>query len=389
MSITRSGDRWRVRVYVGVDPKTGKKRFVDKIVSSEREAKRLEASIRQQVVTNTYVPPASETLGDFLTRWLETEVKPNVREGTYERYREAVHLYIKPILGRVRIDKLTPYHVSLLLAQMHKAGKSVYRRRLVYQTLHRALQVAIEWQLVGRNVCDAVRPPRVTDKARVGLSLAQLQAFLKTAERHRLYPLFLLAVTTGMRRGELFGLRWEDINPEEGYLVVRRALRRAGRDPLFEPPKNGKERVVPLEPEVLKALWAWKVQQEIERATARHPYKDNGYVFTHKDGKLWDPHNFSRRTFKALLSEAGLPATIRFHDLRHTFVSRALQAGANPRAVSEIVGHHSPSFTLHRYGHVLSEDIREAARRVVRYLGGDEVGTGREGNSSQPQKSPS
>ena len=365
---------WRVRVYVGIDPKTGKKRMVDRIAPTEREAKRLEAAIRQQFAMNTWVPPAKEKLGDFLNQWLETEARPNTRPGTFRRYEEMVRLRINPYLGQVPLSKLTPRHVAMLLARLHQEGLSDRTRLYVYRTLHRALQVAVEWNLMGRNVCDAVRPPKVRETLPVGLSRAQVDRFLAVARQHRLYPLWLMALHTGLRRGELFGLRWEDLNLEEGYLVVQRSMDAKGN---LGPPKSGAGRVVPLSPEVVQALRQWRVEQEIERATVEG-YQDTGFVFTHPDGRPWNPHNTANRTFKALLKKAGLPPTTRLHDLRHTFASRSLAAGAHPRAVSEILGHHDPGFTVRRYAHALGEDAKDAVKRLQSYLrgnGGDLVGS--------------
>lgn len=407
MSIRQKGNGFEVRVYVGIDPGSGKKKFATKYVGigvrpdapdyatkkirAEKEARRIESQMLHQVETNTYVPPAKQTVGEYLGEWLEKSARPNVKPGSYRRYEEIVRLTLRPHLGAVRLDKLTPQHVAGMLSELHDQGASARGRQYAYRTLHRALEVAVRWGLVGRNVCDAVEPPRTEEKTPVGLSESQVEALLQAAKEDRLYPLFLTAVHTGMRKGGLLGLRWEDVDLDEGMAVVRQTLERSGRAPAFGTPKNRKIRVVPLSPEVIEALRQLRVDQEIGRATLGANYRDHGLVFCQIDGRPLDGRSLVRWHLKRLVRKVNekadeaekkareersapttrpvrLPANLRFHDLRHTFVSRALQAGANPRAVSEIAGHHDPGFTLKRYAHALNEDMKEAVRKLGHHL---------------------
>ena len=416
MSIRRKGNGYEVRVYVGIDPGTGRKQYASKYVSdkeaggpekAEKLARKVEAELSRQVETNTYVPPARQTLGEHLDEWLEKDAKPNTKPRTYKRYEELVCVHIKPAIGAVRLDKLTPTHVATLLARKRQEGLSPRTCLHIYRALHRALQVAVQWGKVGRNVCDAVRPPRVEEEPPVGLTPEQVEALLEAArfvvekapdgrevERpNRLYPLFVTAVHTGMRQGELLALRWEDVDLEQGFALVRRALEKPGKRPVFTSPKNRKARVVPLAPEVVEVLRKWKVDQEIERAFFGKDYEDYGLVFCQPNGRPLDGHSLTRWHLKRLVEKVNkkakeaeekaaqeqpgatgpqavvrLPENLRFHDLRHTFVSRALQAGANPKAVSDIAGHHDPGFTLERYAHALPQDTKEAVQRLQSYL---------------------
>ncbi|HHV55205.1 MAG TPA: site-specific integrase [Firmicutes bacterium] len=377
MSIRRKGNGYEVRVYVGRDPTTGRKLYASKYVSdqeaggqekAEKRAKRIEADLIRQVETNTYVPPAQKSLAEHLDEWLEKEAKPNTKPRTYPRYEELVRVHIKPSLGAIRLNKLTPAHVVTLLAEKRKEGLSSRTCLHIYRVLHRALEVAVQWGLVGRNVCDAVRAPRADDEAPVGLTAEEVEALLKAAEGERLYPLLLTAVHTGMRQGELLGLRWADVDLKTGVALVRQALEKPGRRPVFTTPKNRKPRVVPLSAQVVEALKKVQAEQALERVFYGKDYEDYDLVFCQPNGRPLDGLSLTRWHFKRLLKKAGLPESIRFHDLRHTFVSRALQAGANPRAVSEIVGHYDPGFTLKRYAHALPQDMREAVRRLELHL---------------------
>ena len=411
MSIRRKGNGYEVRVYVGEDPGTGKKRYASKYVSdreaggpekAEKLARKIEAELMRQVETSSYVPPAKKTVAEHLEEWLKKDAEPNTKPRTYRRYKELVNVHVKPAIGAVRLDRLTPHHVATLLADKRDEGLSARTCLHIYRALHRALNVAVQWGIVGRNACDAVRPPRVDDPELTGLSAAQVECLLEGArtylkkdgqEAGPFYPVILAAVHTGMRQGELLALRWQDVDLEHGFATVCQALEKPGKNPIFTTPKNRKPRVVPLSPEVIEALGKLKVEQEIQRAFHGDDYEDHGLVFCQPNGRPLDGHSLTRWHLKRLVDEVNkkakeaeekaaeeqagatpakaavrLPEKLRFHDLRHTFVSRALQAGANPRAVSEIAGHHDPGFTLKRYAHALPQDTKEAVERLGRYL---------------------
>lgn len=199
---------------------------------------------------------------------------------------------------------------------------------------------------------------------------ASVLALLAAARGERLHAYFLTAVKTGMRAGELCGLRWSDVDLEGGVATVRQALDRTPAwNRLFGSTKNGRSRLFPLGADVLRALRELAVDQEKERAFhGAEGYADYGLVFCQPNGRPLDPRSVSRNQWRRLKARAGLPPGLRFHDLRYTFISRALQAGANPRAVSEIVGHHYPGFTLRRYAHVGLDDAREAVEMLDEYL---------------------
>ncbi|WP_324668951.1 tyrosine-type recombinase/integrase [Geochorda subterranea] len=395
MGISRTKDgRFRVVVFMGRDPATGKKLFHDTICDTEREAKAKEKEWEQEKAQKRFVAPSERlTVKEFLELWLKNDAPNTTKPRTLKRYKELVNLHITPRLGAVRLDLLSPQHVKRLLAEKREEGLSARTCLHIYRVLHRALNSALEDGRISQNVCDRVRPPKVDEKLPDGLSTEQVDALLRAAryiegERlpdgtrvqipNPLYPLYLTAVHTGMRLGELLGLRWADVDLDVGVAVVQQALVKAGRQPVFDTPKNRKPRVVPLSPEVIEALRQLRIDQEIARANYSQRGKQYGafpgheehgpLVFCQENGWPLEPGNLTQRNFKELLKKAGLPRDIRFHDLRHTFVSRALQAGANPRAVSEIVGHYDPGFTLKRYAHALPEDTREAVRRLSQHL---------------------
>ena len=205
---------------------------------------------------------------EFLDKLLEKDAKPNVKPRTCDRHEEIVKVHIKPAIGDVRLDKLTPHHVATLLAQKRQQGLAARTCLHIHRVLHRALQVAVLWGLTGRNVYDTVRPSRAEEQPPVGLTPEQVDALLEAARYvdekrpdgsveqrpNRLYPLFLTAVQTDMRQGELPASRCEDVDLDTGVALVCPALEKPGKQPVFSTPKNRKPRVVPLSPEVVEAL---------------------------------------------------------------------------------------------------------------------------------------
>lgn len=366
------GARWRgksiqVLVYRGYDAATGKREYASGTAKTVEEAWRLWRKLKTQVEEQEYIPPSRQTLAQYLAEWLEKSAKPNVKPKTYERYEALVRVHIVPRLGTVRLSKLTPRHIEEMLADL-KGVVSDGTRHHVYRVLHRALQVAVRWKLITRNVCDAVEPPKVDEPDMYVLSAEEADRLLKAAKGDRLYPLYLTALHTGMRLGELLGLRWQDVDLDEGVAWVRQTLEKPGLNPVFGTPKNRKARIVPLSREVVAALKSLRIEQELERAHYAQDYQDYDLVFCQPNGRPIDGRSLSRWHWKKLREKAGLPETVRFHDLRHTFVSRSLAAGANLRAVSDIVGHHDAGFTARRYAHSLHDDRKEAVEALAQYL---------------------
>ncbi|MBC7083659.1 MAG: site-specific integrase [Firmicutes bacterium] len=224
--------------------------------------------------------------------------------------------------------------------------------------------------MVARNVADAVEPPRIEKKREIrALSAQEVQRLLDVAHRESRQPeLYVLAVTTGMRLGELLGLRWQDIVPPVAY--VRQALKKAGPNPVFAAPKTQKGfREVWLPLSAVAALEAVRVRQQAEKSLAGESYEDHDLVFAQPNGRPLDGHNVSQREFKRLLSPAGLP-DMRFHDLRHTNATLLLEAGVPAKVVSERLGHSGIGITLDIYSHVLPTMQEQAASKLEEMLFG-------------------
>ena len=292
----------------------------------------------------------SLTLGEYLGKWLEA-IRGTVTYGTWKQYETVVRLHITPALGTTKLDRLTPLHVQTLYRNKLDSGLSARRVVYVHVTINKALKQAVRWSLIPRNVADAVDPPKLQKTEIRPLSEDQVRILLDTAEGDRLEALYVLAVTTGMRQGELLGLQWKDIDLEAGMLRVRRTVF-AGT---VSPPKTDKSRrSIKL---TRKAVAALRYHRE------RYPERISEWVFHTGKGTPVSCYNLHNRSWKPLLAKAGLPHT-RFHDLRHTAATLLLTKGVHPKIVQEMLGHSSISITLDTYSHVLP-DIQEKAVSVM------------------------
>lgn len=304
------------------------------------------------VQRGTFVAPDRQTVAEFLSDWLRDVAQPNVRPRTALRYEQFVRLQINPHVGSVRLTKLTPQHLVRLYRTLSTdlSPRSVNH---VHRCLHSALETAVRWGLVARNVCDLVDPPRVPRVEMRSLSLEQSRALLLAAQGDPLEALYSLALTTGMRQGELLGLKWQDVDLSAGRVQVRRTLARVtGKGWVESEPKSAAgTRTVRLVSPVVSALQRHRAAQLEGRLRAGSEWEDRDLVFCNVFGRPLEVGNLTQRSFRPLLEKAGLPQ-IRFHDLRHSAASLLLLLDSHPRIVQEVLGHSSVNLTLGTYSHV-------------------------------------
>ncbi len=305
---------------------------------------------------------------DYLTRWLEDSVKGSVRARTYERYESVCRVHINPHVGDKRLANLTEMDVQSLYRERLGSGCSPRTVQYVHLTLHKALKQAVRWRLVPRNVAEAAVPPRVQKKEIRVLSPAQAKVFLRSVEGHRLEAMFALAVTTGMRQGEMTGLKWEDVDLEDGTLCVLRTLSKTRDGIVFNQPKTAKgRRSVALTRLAIGTLKKHRARQEIEKGSWK---ANHGLVFPNIHGEPRSQREPMIKALKKALEKAGLPV-VRFHDLRHTAATLMLSKGVHPKIVSEMLGHGDVAFTLTVYSHVLKGMQKGATQAIDEALGGE------------------
>jgi len=338
-------------------------RRLTKYAKTQRECREWLRDIQAQIEEGLTIDGARMPLGDYLEEWLET-TRPSLRPKTWKQYAQIARQHIIPDLGNIRLRDLRPDHIQSLYAAKQKAGTSASTVRLIHAVLHRALAQALKWGLVTRNASDAVNKPKSKREEMKVLDADQARILLKVAEGDRLEALYHLAITTGLRQGELLGLRWSDLDWQAGYLQVQRQLQRvSGQGLVFSEPKsNAGRRLVKLGSAVLEKLREHQEHQEQERLFAGERWQEHDLIFPSTIGTPMEPRNLFRQ-FKDLLERADL-SDIRFHDLRHTAATLMLQQGVHPKVVQERLGHSSISLTLDTYSHVVPSLQEDAADKL-------------------------
>jgi integrase len=302
------------------------------------------------------VEPNRVTVKDLLDRWLELEVKPNRAPGTYKSYSDTARLHINPRIGPVRLHDLDAVRVAGFYAELERAGVPGRTRELVHAVMRRAMKRAVAWKLKGFNPAADVEKPKVTRRDIPTISPDQANALLAAAAGHRLEALFVFAVASGMRQGELFGLRWQDVDATAGEVHVRHSLEELnGALRLKEPKSKSGKRTV-----VLPAVAREALHEHRKLMLAEGHYGPDRPVFPDTEGGFLRKSNFLRKVYRPIRKAAGL-AGVRFHDWRHFHASQMVAMGANPRVVQERIGHADVSTTLRFYVHPRQETHKAAA----------------------------
>jgi integrase len=306
---------------------------------TRKEVQEKLAAALQEQKQGMLVATPQQTVGQFLTDWLEHTHKQSVRPRTYERYEEALRLHLIPVLGKYQLQKLSAQHVQAFYARILEEGLSPSTVIYYHSVLHNALGTAVKWGLIPRNVCDLVTPPR---KARFEIkpfTPEQVQSFFAAIRGHKWEALFTLALATGMRQGELLGLKWQDINFSTGTLQVRRILTRIPSETsgkVFveaEPKTQYSRRSITIASFALNALKQHRLRQVEIRLKAGVLWEEHDYVFCTLVGTHLRPSHVVDE-FKKLLKKADLPDS-RFHDLRHSAATLLLSLGVHPKVVQE------------------------------------------------------
>lgn len=315
------------------------------------------------------IPPERQTVGSFLEYWLEESAKPGVRPRTFQSYSELVNVHLIPGLGRIPLTKLTQQHIQQLINAKLSDGLSPRRVQYMHAVLRRALGQAEKWDLVSRNVAKLVDPPRVVQAEIRPFTPDESRMFLTAIRGERLEALYVLAISTGLRQGELLGLSWSDVDLAGRELTVRTTLQRIRGDIFFLEPKTARSRrTIALPDFVVDALHAHRGRQMGEKLLAADQWETSDLIFTTPFGKpLTD--RVARDHFYRILDRAGLRRQ-RFHDLRHCCASLLIARHVEPRVVMETLGHSTIGMTMNTYAHVIKEAQREAAGRMNDLLAG-------------------
>lgn len=376
-SITKRKDgRWMGAATVGFDVDKGKpqRKYYYGKTRAEVMEKMNEALAKTK--NGTYTEPSKILMAEWLDTWLNEYMEPSLRPTTWESYKTQIEKHIKPALGHIRLSQLQTSHLQKLYNDKIKGGRadgkpgglSPRSVKYIHTVIHSALNQAKLEYMITINPADAVKLPKQNKKEMATLETEGIKTLLREAMNSKHYITYLLALATGLRRGELLGLRWKDTDLARGTVTVNQGLVRVkGKGLIFQEPKTGlSNRTINIPQNVANELKAHKKRQAEEKLFMGSAYKDNGLVFAREDGEPIDPRGLTRH-FERLLNRAGLPK-ICFHDLRHTFATMSLQEGVAVRTIQETLGHHDAGFTMSAYAHVTDKMKQEATDKIGNLL---------------------
>ena len=358
-----TGVSYEVVVDLGVDPVTGKRRQRSKSFKTKKEAQAALTQWLREIDTGMAVDRSVQTVGEMLAYWLDTHARPRLRAKTVYDYEQTITKHILPDLGALTMQKLSSDRLQKFYGDKQAAGVGVRTIRLCHLHIAQALKQALKLGLVSRNVAALVTQPQAATREMQTWSEEEAQRFLAVAAQSSHGPIWAMALSTGLRRGELLGLRWRDVDLDARVLQVRQTVGALRGKAEIKPPKTkSSRREVPLPPPVVALLKEHKRWQNERRLALGEAWQDYGLVFPSAIGTPINPDNLTR-DFHRLVQLAGVPR-IRIHDQRHTFVTLTLARGANLKAVSEAIGHSDVGITLGTYAHVLREQRADVADKA-------------------------
>lgn len=369
--VTRNGKEysfWEARYTASYDPGTGKQIQRSITGKTQKEVAQKLKAATTAIDTGTYTAPDKMTVGQWLDIWKE-EYLGGVKPSTVHSYKTTIKNHLKPNLGAIRLDVLVPHQIQGFYNSLVQKGRSAKTVKNVHGILHRALQQAVMNGYIHSNPCVACVLPRAVKKDIRPLNEDQIADFLKAIKGHRFEDLFITAVFTGMREGEICGLQWDCVNLDLGTARINKQLqyiRKSNGQYMMVPTKNDKGRDITLAPTVVAALRRVKRAQLENRLRYGECWENSGFVFTDELGRHLSPQTVYR-DFKKTVAEIGRPDA-RFHDLRHTYAVAAIKSGDDIKTVQENLGHATAAFTLDIYGHVTDKMKRDSADRMEQFI---------------------
>lgn len=367
--VKRYKNSYTIVLSLGVDPSTGKrKQQWISVKGTKKDAERKLADLLHQLDNGTFIKPSKTTLAEFLERWLRDYAKPNLSPRGFERYAGIIRKHITPDMGSLMLTQLRPEHLQKHYTASLNNGLSARTVRYHHAVIHKALQMAVKWGLVSRNVADGVDVPRARHPEMQTWDENDVTRFLEAAKDSPYYALFYTALYTGMRRSELLGLKWGDVDFILSQVYINRSLHHLKDGSyVFTQPKSAKSRrTIALPPSAFLVLKDHHKKQKLERAVLGIPLTDDNLVFSQFNGKPLRPNTITR-AWAMLVARAGLKV-IRLHDARHTHASLMLKQGIHPKIVQERLGHTSIQITLDTYSHVVPGLQQAAAERFDKLL---------------------
>ena len=364
----RKDGRWEGRYTAGHDPVTGKQIFKNVLGKTQTEVKEKLKKALVEAGQVDFTKLGQYTVGTWMDTWFENVAKIKVRPSSHQTYKGYIDNHIKPKIGKIPLEKLTTMdlqkfyrklltkgRVERIESKEQPKGLSAKTVRNINQVISSAMDLAVAQKIILTNPTNACELPKVEHQEMQTIPAEQLQAFLDEAKATGVYEMYYIELATGLRRGELLGLKWSDIDWKNGIIKVRRQVARVDGQIVEAPLKTKNSyRAVTISQQAIEVL------REQKRKT------NDQYVFPSPNGGPISPDSVNNM-LKRVLERAGIPK-VRFHDFRHTFATIALQNGVDIKTVSGMLGHFSAGFTLDTYAHVTTSAQKEAAQTMGNVL---------------------
>jgi len=365
----RPDGRWEARYTAGHDSGTGKQVQKSVYGATQKEVLKKLQGIQTDRERGVYLEPNRITLGQWLEVW-RTEYLGGVKPNSQYDYTALIRNHVAPALGAVRLQKLTPHQVQGFYNSLQRdKGLAPKTVKNVHGVLHSALKQAQRLGYIQRNPADNINLPRVERPDIKPMSEDVLPRFLKAIQGHEFEAVYVVTVFTGMRKGEVLGLSWDNIDFERGTVCIRQQLlkKRGENAFMLASLKNDKPRIITPAQDIMAILRGERVRQKRNQLQAGAAWNNpDNLVFTNPLGRHLIP-NTVFFNFKRIVAALGVP-NLRFHDLRHTYAVNALRGGDDIKTVQDNLGHHTAAFTLDTYGHVTEQMKRDSAARMQRLI---------------------
>jgi len=365
-SIITRGNSYRIAVSLGKDSATGRyQKYFETVRGSKKDAQKRLTELLSQLDKGIFCRPGKTTLGEYLTVWLNDNIKPSLSPRTFGLYSYLSRVHLIPSIGNIPLTELKPHHLQRLYSEKLSSGLSARTVQLCHVALHKALKNAVKTNLLTRNVADSVDKPRIQHPEMHPMTETDINKFLEAAKQGSYYALFYTYLFTGMRRSEVLALRWSDVDLLSMQISVSRSmqyLNNVKNHVSFKEPKSKKsKRLIALSPSTVFVLEEhWKAQERMRESLELLPMTENDLVFSHWDGSPLLPDSITHAWVK-LVRKCGLEG-IRLHDARHTHATIMLKQGVHPKIVQERLGHSTISTTLDTYSHV-APGLQQAAAK--------------------------
>jgi len=371
----KENGKYQITVEAGRDPVTGKRRRRYTTCETKNEAKIKEAELIKQIKKGVIKSSGNITVAEHLKEWLKEDCQ-DLAPRTYSSYEMIVKKHLIPVLGHIKLEKLNPKHIQLY--QNHKLkegrvdGKGGLSNRTVqyhHRVLSRALKIAVRWRIVEENPCKYVDAPSIKKKKVETINIEDLNKIITAVKDTWLYEILMVGLFTGMRRGEILGLKWENIDFDNRFIKVRWQVQHIRNKGVFirELKTDSSYREIEIPENIVFMLKRINKKQKEKKLKAGKLYKDHDLVFCYNNGEPRNPQGVTKK-FNRIVSKANLSNKYRFHDLRHTYSTLQLQEGTDMKTLQELLGHAVYSTTADTYSHVTKEMKKRAADNINKAL---------------------